>query len=289
MFANNALTKLIAIGVITLIIIISAFSAVYTVDDGERAVILENGRVIGTADPGLHWKWPFINDVYLFSTRSHAVAFNNLPMQSNDQQVAQVSFTVSYHILTNGVAEVYSTYGSEAAMVDVLITRAAMSKPKNIFGQFTAEAAIQQRAQLESDIQADMQATVQGPVVVDSVQLESVAFSTDYNNSIEDRMLAEVGVETERQNLERERVTATKAVVTAQGVADSTLAQKTADAEGIRLLGEAEAAAIAAKGAALRDNPGLVALIQAENWNGILPTSMIPNGALPILGVPTNP
>jgi regulator of protease activity HflC (stomatin/prohibitin superfamily) len=284
MHSNNYI-KLASFVVFVLILLISAFNAAYTVDDGERAVILRNGAVIGTADPGLHWKWPFINDVYPFSIRSHAVPFDNLPMQSNDQQVASVSFTVSYHILPDGVDDVYRTYGSEEAMKEVLITRAAMSKPKNIFGQFTAEAAIQQRARLESDIQTDMQRTVVGPVVVDSVQLESVNFSADYNNSIEERMLAEVGVETEQQNLEKERVTAEKAVVTAQGEADSFLAKETANAEAIRLNGDAEAAAIAAKGAALRDNPELVALIQAERWNGVLPATMIPSSTLPVIGM----
>ena len=40
-----------------------------------------------------------------------------------------------------------------------------------------------------------------------------------------------------------------------------------------------------AKGAALRDNPALVALIQAEKWDGKLPATMVPGSSVPFLNV----
>jgi hypothetical protein len=51
------------------------------------------------------------------------------------------------------------------------------------------------------------------------------------------------------------------------------------------LKGEAEASAIRARGAALGDNPNLVALVQAEKWNGTLPTTMLPSGSVPMLTI----
>nr|WP_290467276.1 SPFH domain-containing protein [Pseudomonas fluorescens] len=33
----------------------------YTVDEKERAVVLRNGAFMEVADPGLHWKIPFID------------------------------------------------------------------------------------------------------------------------------------------------------------------------------------------------------------------------------------
>ena len=58
-----------------------------------------------------------------------------------------------------------------------------------------------------------------------------------------------------------------------------------AAAKATRLQGDVEADAIRAKGAALRDNPQLVDLIQAEKWNGSLPTHMVPDGTVPFLDV----
>lgn len=37
--------------------------------------------------------------------------------------------------------------------------------------------------------------------------------------------------------------------------------------------------------AALRDNPALIGLVQAEKWDGKLPVTMVPEGALPFLNV----
>ncbi|MCY1380806.1 hypothetical protein D9M69_686580 [compost metagenome] len=60
-------------------------------------------------------------------------------------------------------------------------------------------------------------------------------------------------------------------------------AKANADAEAIRIMGDAEATSIKARGDALRENPGLVALTQAEKWNGQLPTTMLPDGSVPML------
>jgi hypothetical protein len=52
--------------------------------------------------------------------------------------------------------------------------------------------------------------------------------------------------------------------------------------------GTAEADAIRARGEALRQNAGLIALTQAEKWNGVLPSTMIPGGAVPFLNLKPN-
>ena len=100
---------------------------------------------------------------------------------------------------------------------------------------------------------------------------------------------AEVEVAKFRQNAEREKVTAEITVTQANAAADSVRAKALAEAEAIKLRGDAEAAAVEAKGRALRDNPNLVNLIQAERWNGQLPTTMLPNGSVPMLSVQSQP
>jgi regulator of protease activity HflC (stomatin/prohibitin superfamily) len=132
-----------------------------------------------------------------------------------------------------------------------------------------------------------IQKAVVGPIIVESVQIENIDFSDAYESSIEARMLAEVEVQKVRQNAEREKVQAEIAVIQAQAQADSKLAQAKADAEAITLRGNAEADAIKAKGAALRDNAGLIALTQAEKWNGQLPTTMVPDSTVPFMDMTT--
>ena len=85
------------------------------------------------------------------------------------------------------------------------------------------------------------------PVQVVGVQIEEVGFSKAYEHSIEQRMLAQVQIETTRQQKETAVINAEIQVVKAKAEADARRQQFTAEADGIRLRGEAEAAAIRAK------------------------------------------
>jgi len=121
--------------------------------------------------------------------------------------------------------------------------------------------------------------------VIESVQVEDIVFSAEYIKSVEQRMQAEVEVQRLRQNLEREKVQADIVVTQANAQANAVRAQAQAQADAIRLKGEAEADAIKARAAALGDNPNLINLTQAERWDGKLPTTMVPSGALPMMNV----
>ena len=142
---------------------------------------------------------------------------------------------------------------------------------------------MQNRVTFVKDVTRAIRESIKGPIVIDSVQIENIDFSDAYEKSIELRMQAEVLVQTEKQNLEKEKVQAQIAVTQANGQAESSLARARADAESTRIKGEAEATAIKARAAALAQNQDLVELTKAERWNGVLPTTMIPNSAIPFL------
>jgi regulator of protease activity HflC (stomatin/prohibitin superfamily) len=111
-------------------------------------------------------------------------------------------------------------------------------------------------------------------MIVESVQVENIDFSDAYEKSIEQRMLAEVEVQKVQQNAEREKVQAEILVIQAKAEADAK-----------KLQGDAEAHSINARGRALAQNPALVELIQAEKWNGVLPTTMVPGQSVPFINV----
>jgi regulator of protease activity HflC (stomatin/prohibitin superfamily) len=154
-----------------------------------------------------------------------------------------------------------------------------------VFGRFNAVEAVQQRERLALEFRTAVQDAVMGPVVIVGTQIENIDFSDAYEASIEQRMLAEVEVQRIQQNAEREKVQAEIRVIQAEAEAEARVAQATAEAEAITLTGDAEASAIRARGAALRDNPSLIELVQAERWNGTLPTTMVPGQTVPFLNV----
>ncbi|MCB1475742.1 MAG: prohibitin family protein [Rhodobiaceae bacterium] len=266
--------------------VLAIFSgAWYTVDQGERAVILRNGAIIRVAEPGLGFKVPFIDEAKHISVQTRAKVYDQVPSYSRDQQPADLRVSVNYRLLPDKVAEIYAEYGGEDGIVSRLLDRQVPTQVKNVFGQYNAITAVQERARFNTDVSAALQTAVDGPIIVLGVQIENIDYSAAYETSVEQRMLAEVEVQKLRQNAEREKVQAEITVTQAKARAEAVRAQAQAEADAIRLKGQAEADAIKARGDALRQNPDLVSLTATEKWNGTLPTTMVPNGVMPFIGV----
>ncbi|MBL0372055.1 prohibitin family protein [Rhizobium sp. KVB221] len=271
-----------AIAVAALVVFGGSF---YTIDEGERGVVLRTGAIAGTAEPGLGFKLPIIDRVVKISVQSRAQIYDQVAAYSRDQQAAVINMSVNYRLPADQVEKIYAEYGGEEGVVNRLIDRRVFEQTKTVFGQFNAVTAIQERSRLNAETEEAIRKSVQGPVIIDSVQIENIDFSDAYEQSIENRMLAEVEVQKLRQNAEREKVQAQITVTQANARADATRAEAEANAAATRLAGEAEADAISAKGAALRDNPSLISLTAAEKWDGRLPSTMVPGSTVPFIGV----
>ncbi|UFH51107.1 prohibitin family protein [Pseudomonas sp. KNUC1026] len=270
-------------GLLGVILLCVSFGSWYTVDETERGVLLRNGAVVGVVEPGLSFKMPLIESVRFISVQSQATKYPNLQAYSKDQQTAKLQVSVSWHIPPSEVAKVYTSFKDLDGISDRLIARQIPTQVENVFGQYTAVSSVQNRGQFVADLTKAIRGSVIGPVAIDSVQVENIDFSDDYERSIALRMKAEVEVKTREQMLQTEQVQAQIRVTQAQAEADARVAQAKADAESTRLRGNAQAEAIQAKAKALASNENLVELTKAERWNGVLPTTMLPNSAVPFI------
>ena len=260
------------------------FGSWYTIDQGERGVILRNGRLAGIASPGLGFKLPMVDSVARISLQSQLKTFDKMSIYSKDQQTALVRLSVGYRATESGVDDIYAQFGSLAGLVDRMISPKVFEESKTVFGQYNAVTAINERGRLNTDIRnAITRAIGTAPIQIETVQIENIDFSDVYEKAIEARMTAEVEVQKLRQNAEREKVQAEIVVTKATAEANAVRQRAQAEAEAITLRGNAEATAIDARGKALRDNPSLVGLVQAERWDGKLPVTMLPGGAVPML------
>jgi regulator of protease activity HflC (stomatin/prohibitin superfamily) len=281
--------KSISIGRISLTVIVALLlltivgGSWYTVDEGYRGVVLRNGAVTGTAEPGLGFKLPIISNVVDISVQSQARTYEAVQAYSKDQQTAILFISVNYRLPADQVETIYGEYGGAEGVVNRVLDRQVLQAVKNVFGRFAAVTAINERGRLVTEATNELIAAVKGPIIIESVQIENIDFDDGYENAIAARMEAEVEVQKVKQNAEREKITAEITVIQAQAAADSKLAEAKAAAEATRIQGEAEAAAIKAKSEALRDNAGLIALTQAEKWDGKLPTTMIPGSTIPFM------
>ena len=249
------------------------FGSWYQVDQGERAVVLRFGKLVGESDAGLHFKLPWVDSVHKITVQNQNKRYQNLEAYSRDQQPADLTVSVTY--VVSNASEVYAQYGDLEAAVLRLIDPRLTAGIKTIFGQYDAVRAIQERAALNNDFDAAVTSAITGaPINIISVQIENIDFSDAYEQSVEQRMLAQVEIQKREQNLRTTEVEAQIARTKAEGEAEAT-----------RLRGEAEASAIKARAEALRMNGDLVQLQAVEKWDGKLPTTMVPSSALPFINV----
>ncbi|GLR08404.1 Band 7 protein [Mixta theicola] len=259
------------------------FLSYFTVNEGERGIVLRYGKIVKVAEPGLGFTFPLVESVRKISIRNQSMLFTGMQAYSRDQQPAVMTVSVNFHIPAADAEAVYTAYSTIENMKERLIARQIPTQLENVFGKYTAISAVQDRARLVQDMQVALRNAVIGPLVIDSVQIENIDFSDAYEKSIEDRMRAEVAIATRKQNLETEKIQAQIAVTQAQAEAESRLVTARSEAEAIRLKGSAEAEAIRLRGEALRNNPELVSLITAERWDGKLPETMLPGGSVPFI------
>ena len=249
----------------------------YTVDQGERAVLLRWGQAVDVEGPGLHFKLPFVEDVVKMSVREQKEDFKT-QAYSQDQQPATVQVSVNYRLPEGNVMAVYSRYGVDYP--SILIDTQLPQRLKEVFGIFTAQSMIQDRTKLGLEVEKSLERALDNRgIQIVSVQVEDVSFSDVYETAVENRMksvVAQYQAEAEKQ----------RRITNADAAAYEVKAQADAQAHAIQVKGQAEAAAIKARGDALRDNPNLVSLTAAEKWNGILPTTMVPGASVPFVQVP---
>jgi regulator of protease activity HflC (stomatin/prohibitin superfamily) len=278
----------IVVGVGLLIVVFAVFGSFYTINEGERGVILRLGSVQGVAHPGLNFKMPFTDSVEVMTVRDQKRDFPPMSSYSKDVQEAQIEVSVIYRVSETSVDKVYARLGTD--YFGRAIEPVVPQRLKEVFGQYQAQSVVADRTRLGVEVENAIRDTVAansgGLVEIRSVQIKNIDFSDAYENAIESAAQAEAEVRKARNELDRQRVEADKVKVQAEARAEATRAQANAEADAIRARGLAEAEAVKAKGEALKATPELVTLIAAEKWNGVLPTTQVPGTSVPFIQLP---
>ena len=270
---------LVAIGVIVI------WMSYTPIDEGEVGVKLRWGQAVDTLHPGFNIVIPFMESVVLLPTRTQKYTYEEpLNAYSKDIQAADNKVSVNYSIDGTKAISVYSRYGQN--FLHTIITPNVNKRFKEVFGKYEAAEIVNQRQKLGEEIEASVRKNMPPGIIIEGVQIENIQFSKTYEEAREEAASAEAAVNKARQQLEQKKVDAERVVVQATADATARVTAAKAEADAIRLRGEAEAAALQAKAAALRDNPGYVALTAAEKWDGKLPTTFVPGSSVPFVTVP---
>ena len=99
---GSAGKNLSSVGIMVLLIVailVYAFSGFYTIKEAEKGIVLRFGQYAGTVEPGLRWKWTFVERIIpvdMQTTRDRSSAGF---MLTQDENVVRVEMQIQYRVV----------------------------------------------------------------------------------------------------------------------------------------------------------------------------------------------
>ncbi|MFT5758127.1 MAG: regulator of protease activity HflC (stomatin/prohibitin superfamily) [Alteromonadaceae bacterium] len=267
----------------TLIIVIGVWSSIYTVNEGHIGIVKRFSEAKEQVNPGLHFKIPFIDSVEEIEVRTRK---NEERMASSTKEQMPVTITVSVNWTVDKAAalDLFRQYGGLSQFENRILDPRFRAATKDVIPRYDAEKLIQDRASAIQSIEANFIEEMKDfPVSVDNIQIENIQLPAKYLTSIETKQTEKNLADAEKHKLARQNLEAQRDVNTAKAKADGIRLIAIAEAESIRIKGLAEAESITAKAKALGNNPLIIKLTEAQNWDGKLPATMLGGQNMPIL------
>lgn len=274
-----------------LMLALAACSKVPAGNVGVKVFLLGGAKGVDTEELGPGRYWIGVNEeLFLFPTFTQNYTWTKEPIDgdSTDESITfqtveglsvnsdvGISYTVDptkvsvlYQKFRKGIAEITDGYLRNMVR-DALVTAASTRPIESVYGNGKAEliAAVEER--------------VTNQVKPFGIEVERLYWAGDFRlpptvvKSINAKIEATQMAQRRRNEVEQAKAEADKQIESARGVAVARLTVAKAEADAIRIKGEA-----------LAENPRLVELSAIEKWNGVMP--QFTGGALPFVQVPTS-
>ena len=288
------MNKKIIIGAVAVALLGSvSFLGFEQVNAGYRGIKLVWGKVVSESLPeGLYFYNPISSNIVTMDTRLQKRT-TRLETYTKDIQQTTMDITVNFYVDPNNVHVLYQRIGKE--YVSTLIAPALLSSVKDVVGKVEADKFINNRELVTEEIKQKLSSALIGThVVIQSVSIEDIAFSSAFEAAIEAKQIATQEAIKSQNETVRVEEEGKQQVIKARAESDSKKAQSDADAyaiqveskakaDAIRQMGLAEAEAIREKSKALAQNEKLVELTKAEKWNGALPQNIYGSAPMPFM------
>lgn len=289
--------KTITLAATALIGVSTILSGFYTVSEGTVGIKTRNGKFVETVNAGLGFKLPWVDQVHVMETRNMKMELET-HVYSADTQQYNTTIAVNFDISPADAEHLFKAEGLYYA--DRRLRPLVESTLKEVGGKYNAQRTIQERDKFGADArEAIVEAAKVYNIRVTEVQVRDLNFTKQFEQAIEQAMLAKAKVEEERNVLEQKRIKAETIVVEAaananaerekaKGQADAQILIANANAKAIEMEGLARADAARKMAEAVQATPALAdyeRALASKNWNGQLPTSFVPNTTVPILNI----
>lgn len=178
---------------VTVVLLIIANGALYTIKETERGMLLQFGEVIDAdLKPGLHAKMPFMHDVRKFDARTQVSNSESTDFLTKETKFITVDAYVMWRVAD--VQRYFTNTGGDRSRAELLLMSRAKDGLKNKVSERTVHEVVSgQRDKLMTDLTQELNAIALkefGIKVVD-VRLKRVDFPASISESIYNRMRSE--------------------------------------------------------------------------------------------------
>jgi len=240
-------------GIVLLAGIILFFLSFTIIQTGHSGLVLKWGAVSGTPlEPGVHFVNPISESVKNINLQVQTLAIDKSETYSKDLQQVNIRSTVNWAVKADRVGDFYTQYNADLSKI---LTPHLDAAVKQVIAQYSAEEIPQQRNKIQSEIYDAFTASVPDIIYTSSYSLVDEAFTSDYENAIEAKQIAQQNAEKATNDLERIKVEAQQRIEQSKG--------------------EAEAIKIQAEAVQQQGGEAYVQLQAIQKWNGQLPTYMM--------------
>lgn len=241
-------TMIVAIVIATLILL---FASLFTVYQGEHAIILRLGRLVNDSKtnqvkvwgPGLHLKTPFIETVRVFDTRIQTLDIKSSRIVTREKKDVMVDYFAKWRV--DNMAQYFKSTGGNSLKAETLLEQQLNTLLRAEFGKRTIPELVSgERGDVMDTLRqaAEKQAGQLGINVVD-VRIKGIELPENTSNAIYQRMRADM-----QKIANRHRADGHAEAESVQAEADAAvtvlLATARSDGQKIRALGKAKAAEI---------------------------------------------
>lgn len=167
------------------------FAGCAQVDQTERGLLLEFGKVDEVIDPGLTIYNIFTKDVVMMSvaTNLETIKINS---GSKDMQDVNVTVAVNYRLDPTKIKEIYTQYGKN--VVTVALQPQVKATITGVTPQYIPEEMLQKREEIRSRMEQTLRSKLDSAnthIIVESLTITSFDFSPAFKAAIEEKQVAE--------------------------------------------------------------------------------------------------
>ncbi len=241
---NNV--PLIVLAVAAVIFLIVPFS-IHTIEPGQVGVVKVWGEAKHVRTPGTYFDFWISNEYQMYDTTVQQEEIKT-SCYSSDAQTMDIDMVVQYQIRGADAIKIANNYGSLDNLAQ-RIKAVSIDKAKTVLSEKSAMVIIETRSSISPSIEEKIKTAVSDGYCVDivAVVITNIDFSDAFEETVEDKMIAEQEQLKAEYEKQKAIIEAEKELEVAKLQAEANIAKAQGEAEATMVKARAEANALKAK------------------------------------------